>query len=115
MPSNPIQARVDVAVAKSADAARACATLIETQGLSAALAYSQTLNVVPPQCSLTANSANAERLRADAARKLQDSHWWAKLLKQRAIQEFEQEQRVQGKVTNYVSDELAEYMANSRR
>ena len=48
-------------------------------------------------------------LRAKASRMLSETKWWVKQLKNKAIQDFEQEQRCQGLVTNYISDELRAY------
>lgn len=48
-------------------------------------------------------------LRAKASRMLSETKWWVKQLKNKARQDFEQEQRCQGLVTNHVSDELRAY------
>lgn len=114
MSKNPIQSLVDAAVFKADEHAQLCADIADTKGLAAALEYIAAAGLTPPTCSLTAESANAERLRFEARRKLSDPKWWAKSLKQKTLQDFENDQRLQGKVTNFVSDAMTEYMSRRR-
>lgn len=81
-----------------------CKVLIESQGLSAALTYCSKQRIDPPQCSLTAKSENADKLRLLAANMLSDEAWWKKRLKRLGNQDFESLQIKSGKVTNIVSD-----------
>lgn len=67
----------------------ACRELLEHGSLKAALAYCAAQQVEPPQCSLTAISPNAERLRETAKRMLTDYGWWAKRLKLSAVRAAE--------------------------
>ena len=67
----------------------ACGELIEHEGLKAAVAYCIAQQVEPPQCSLTATSPNAERLRETTKRMLADYGWWSKRLKLRAARAAE--------------------------
>lgn len=112
---NPIQARIDAAVKNAEQYAMECATLLAAPGLEAAMEHCRQLRIAPPQCSLTAVSANAENKRQLAARMLSETKWWAKRLEARAIQDFEREQMAQGRVTNIVSDEMLEFMSARRR
>lgn len=104
-----IQDLVDEAIKKSSDHSVECKRIISTTGLANALSYAENVGIRPPQCSLTAQSGNADMLRAKASRMLSESKWWAKQLKNKAIQDYEQEQRCQGLVTNFISDELRAY------
>lgn len=68
-----------------------CRELLDDNRLADALAYCAAQGVEPPQCSLTADSANADRLRAIAKNMLSDYGWWVKRLKIRAARESEME------------------------
>jgi hypothetical protein len=57
-----------------------CAIIIETQGLIDALEYCKKQGEQPPQCSLTAQSANAKMLRVKAKRMLCETKWWERPL-----------------------------------
>jgi hypothetical protein len=59
----------------------ACRALLDADRLGDALAYCTIHGVEPPQCSLTASSPNADRLRAIAKNMLVDETWWLKRLK----------------------------------
>jgi hypothetical protein len=106
---NIIKDLVDEAIKKSASHSAECERLISTIGLTHALSYAENLGIRLPQCSLTAKSRNADILRAKASRMLSETKWWTKQLKNKAVQDFEHEQRCQGLVTNYISDELRVY------
>lgn len=100
---------------KADEYAKACALLIETQGLGFAINYCSTLRVDPPQCSLTAKSDNADKLRLIAANMLSDPKWWGRRLKRLENQDFESMQRKNGMVTNIVSEATLEYYLKSNK
>ena len=60
--------------------ASSCITMLDARNLEGALAYCAAQRIDPPQCSLTANSPNANRLRAKAMEHLSDAKWWQKRL-----------------------------------
>jgi len=60
--------------------AAACIALLDAGQLAAALAYCTAQHVDPPQCSLTADSPNAQRLRTKAMNHLSEEGWWQKRL-----------------------------------
>jgi hypothetical protein len=60
--------------------ATACIAMLEAGKLADALAYCAAQRVDPPQCSLTAESPNAHRLRMKAMEQLSDEAWWRKRL-----------------------------------
>lgn len=60
--------------------ATACIAMLEAGNLADALAYCAAQRVDPPQCSLTAESPNANRLRMKAMEQLSDDAWWRKRL-----------------------------------
>lgn len=60
--------------------ATACIAMLEAGNLKDALAYCAAQRVEPPQCSLTAESPNARRLRITAMEHLSDEAWWRKRL-----------------------------------
>lgn len=94
----------------------ACDKLIMNRDLKGAIDYCVKNGIEPPQCSLTAQSANADKMRSIAERMLSDTKWWARRLKRHAMMQFEHEQRANGHVTNYISDEsLRHYQANKRK
>lgn len=90
-----------------------CGRIIDDKGLAAGLEYCQQQGIEPPQCSLTAESANADMLRVKAARMLSETKWWKRRLRNQASMQFELEQMKAGNVTNVISDaSLAYYKAN---
>jgi hypothetical protein len=92
-----------------------CEKLIMNNDLKGAIAYCEQQNLEPPQCSLTAASPNAEKMRLIAARMLSETKWWTKRLKNQSIQQFEHELISKGFVTNGISDETLKYhLANKR-
>ena len=94
--------------------AEKCSLLIKSESLASALSYCQLQNIESPQCSLTAQTANAEMLRNKAKRMLSDAKWWARRLERQALQNFEQIQRSTGKVTNFISNESYEYILRKK-
>ena len=58
-----------------------CRELLDAGSLAAALEYCKSQRIDPPQCSLTAVSANADNLRAIAKNMLVDPGWWSKRLR----------------------------------
>jgi hypothetical protein len=60
--------------------ATACVALLDAGKLAEALAYCAAQRVDPPQCSLTAESPNAHKLRIEAMDHLADEAWWRKRL-----------------------------------
>lgn len=96
--------------------AEASAEIISSQGLADALDYCKEQGLEPPQCSLTAESQNAEALRTKAKRMLSEVKWWERRLERKAVQDFEMRKRQSGDVDGPVSDEaLQYYKAKGRR
>ncbi len=95
--------------------AKFCSDLIYKEGLTAALDYCQQQGIEPPQCSLTADSQNAQVLRVKATRMLSETKWWKRRLGNKAGRDFEGRQMLLGKVTNIVSDESLEYYLPKKR
>lgn len=91
-----------------------CTVMIEAGNLAEALAYCEAQKVDPPQCSLTADSPNAHKLREIAKGMLSDQKWWIKRLKIKALRESEQIQIQAGKVTMGISDETFEYLSTKK-
>lgn len=60
--------------------ASACIALLDAGKLADALTYCAAQRVDPPQCSLTAESPNADKLRMLAMNHLSDEAWWRKRL-----------------------------------
>jgi hypothetical protein len=60
--------------------ATACVALLDAGKLAEALTYCAAQRVDPPQCSLTAESPNAHKLRTIAMNQLTDEAWWRKRL-----------------------------------
>lgn len=60
--------------------ATACIALLDAGRLADALTYCAAQRVDPPQCSLTAESPNANKLRMLATNHLSDDAWWLKRL-----------------------------------
>ncbi len=73
----------------------ACIALLDGGNLKDALAYCASQRIDPPQCSLTAVSANAENLRLKAMNQLADYGWWLKRLKVRANRDAEMQRMKQ--------------------
>lgn len=96
--------------------ANSCAGLINQGKLAEAIEYCKSKHIDPPKCSLTAESKNADNMRSLARRMLSDKKWWSRRLQKYGVQTFEHKQRMAGKVTNYVSDELfAWHQKNKKR
>lgn len=92
-----------------------CEKLILNGDLKAALDYCSQQGIEPPQCSLTAKSSNADKMRATAARMMSEPIWWSRRLKNQAMQDFELDKIAKGHVTKGISDEsLKHYEANRR-
>lgn len=102
-------------VAQAEIHARHCVETLATDDLAGALAYCRTQGIDPPQCSLSAQSINAETLRMKARRMLSDIAWWKKRLETYAVRSYEAEQIRAGNVTNYVSDDVLEYSQKRKR
>lgn len=94
--------------------AKKCTEIINDKGLSEALEYCSSQHISPPQCSLTAESKNADMLRAKATRMLCDVKWWKRRLSNQGAQRFEHEKIKKGNVTRFISDEALEYQLNKR-
>lgn len=109
-----LQAEVDAAIAMGSQHALECAKALSANGLHAALTYCREQGIEPPQCSLTAKSANADLLRIKAASMLSDPKWWERRLEQHAARVFECREIAAGRVTNYVSDATMEYMRRKK-
>lgn len=60
--------------------ATACIALLDAGKLAEALIYCATQRVDPPQCSLTAESPNAHKMRMLAMNHLANDAWWRKRL-----------------------------------
>lgn len=60
--------------------ADACIAMLDAGNLAETLAYCAAQRIDPPQCSLTADSPNAHRLRIKAMEHLSDESWWRKRL-----------------------------------
>lgn len=111
-----LETLIDKAQAYAEMHANLCSDLIHKEGLAVALDYCQKQDIEPPQCSLTADSQNAQMLREKAARMLSEAKWWKKRLGNKAGRDFEGQQISGGKVTNIVSDEtLRHYLSKKRR
>ena len=110
-----LEARVEEARAKAVQFASRCEHLVASGDLATALEVCKEAAIDPPQCSLTAASENAQRLRDAAGRKISDPAWWKKSLESSAVRVYEGEQIAQGKVTNFVSDGLAAYHAKHKK
>ncbi len=111
-----LQERIITAKANAEVYAASCETLLNgEEGLAEAIEFCRGKGIEPPQCSLTATSLNAGLMRMKAARMLAETKWWARRLEQKAVQDFEHEQRCAGLVTQYVSDELLAYHRSKKR
>lgn len=92
-----------------------CTALVSRNQLAEAIDYCKAQGIDPPQCSLTAESPNAHKLREKAKGMLSDLGWWRKRLKTKALRDFEQGQIRAGKVTQGVSDAMLEYMTATKK
>lgn len=92
-----------------------CVELVNQNKLAEALEFCRNQGIEPPQCSLTAKSINADNQRAKARRMLCEVDWWTRRLKRQAIMDYENAQRSQGQITQFISDELLEYDRKNRR
>lgn len=91
-----------------------CTKLLTRNQLAEAIDYCKAQGIDPPQCSLTAESPNAQKLREKAKGMLSDESWWRKRLKTKALRDFEQNQIHAGKVIQGVSDAMLEYMTSNK-
>ena len=89
-----------------------CISFLLRDQLAHAIDYCQSHRIDPPQCSLSAESPNANKLREKAKDMLSDVNWWQKRLKTKALRDFEYTQIHAGKVTLGISDEMLGYMTN---
>lgn len=110
-----LKERIAAEKAKAESFAASCETLIASVGLAEAITFCQDKGIEPPQCSLTAQSLNADLMRMKAMRMLSETKWWSRRLEQKAVMDFENEQRRAGLVTHYVSDELLAYYRKKQR
>lgn len=69
----------------------ACIALLDAGKLAEALHYCAAQRVDPPQCSLTAESPNAHKMRILAMNHLVNDAWWRKRLKVVARRDEEME------------------------
>lgn len=91
-----------------------CRDLLAADKLAEALNYCKEQGIEAPQCSLTADSPNARKLREVAKNLLSDEKWWQKRLKLHALRNYEQQQIVQGNVTNGISDEMSDFLRSEK-
>jgi hypothetical protein len=104
-----LENKVEEARASAVKCAKRCEELISSSDLSAAIAVCKEFSIDAPQCSMTATSENAQRLRVAAARKMTDPNWWMKALEKQAIRSYDNQQRIEGKATDFVSDGAVAY------
>jgi hypothetical protein len=90
-----------------------CFKLIDQGDLAGAIEYCAREGIDPPQCSLTAQSDNATKLRKEAARKLSDQKWWEKSLKTKAIRGHEAGQNIP--VSDLISKDLVDYKQKHKK
>lgn len=110
-----IKKRVEEAQKNAITHSSTCHELIQSKGLKSAMEYCAAQGIEPPQCSLEAVSTNADKMRGLAVKMLSETKWWKRRLKNQACQAFEQEQRTNGSVTNFISREsLVHYRANKK-
>ena len=69
----------------------ACIVLFDEGSLAEALVYCAAQRVDPPQCSLTADSPNAHKIRVLAMKHLVSNSWWRKRLTVLARRDSEME------------------------
>lgn len=112
-----LKERIAAEKAKATVFAASCEALfvIGETGLAEAMEFCRSKEIDPPQCSLTAQSLNADLMRMKARRMLSETKWWSRRLEQKAVMDFENEQRRVGLVTNCVSDELLAYYRKKQR
>ncbi|WP_434949785.1 hypothetical protein ACRWQL_00400 (plasmid) [Shewanella sp. HL-SH4] len=110
-----IELRIKLATKKAITHSVVCEKFIIDGDLKGALDYCVKQGIDAPQCSLTAKSDNADKMRSIAEKMLSESKWWARRLKNQAMMQFEHEQIAQGLVTNCISEEsFKHYQANKR-
>lgn len=95
--------------------AKFCSEIMSKEGLVAGLEYCLKQGIEPPQCSLTADSANARMLREKATRMLSETRWWERRLGVKAGRNFEHRQIMEGKVANVISDKSLEHYLSKKR
>jgi len=110
-----IELAVEEAASHAEFFATNCSKIIAVQGLAEAMDYCSNQNIEPPQCSLIAQSKNADKMRAIATRMLCEVKWWKRRLKNKGAQDFEFEQIKNNKVTRFISDETLEYQVNKKK
>ena len=115
MQSQTLEQEIQAAIATAGEHASNCGEKIAASGLAEAIEYCAAQQIDPPQCSLTAKSANADALRAKAARMLSDISWWERRLERLALGKYEASQFGQGLVTNFVSDATRSYLQSKRK
>ena len=104
-----LETKVEETRANAVKCAKRCEELISSIDLTAAIAVCKEFSIDAPQYSMTASSENAQRLRVAAARKLSDPNWWIKALEKQAIRSYDNQQRIEGKATGFVSDGAVAY------
>lgn len=110
-----IDLRINLATKKAIIHSVACEKFIMNDDLKSAIEYCIKQGIEAPQCSLTAKSENADKMRLIAERMLSESKWWTRRLKGQAMMQFESEKIAKGLVTNCISDEsFKHYKANTR-
>ena len=88
-----------------------CKLLIQNNSLADAIEYCKSQEIEAPNCSLSAKSKNADFLRNKAINLICQDEWWSRRLETKAVRKYEQHQRIQGNVTNFISDETANYFS----
>jgi hypothetical protein len=108
-----LEKSIDEAMATASSHAQNCFKLIDQGNLAGAIEYCTREGIDPPQCSLTAQSDNANKLRKEAVRKLSDQKWWEKSLKTKAIRGHEADQVIS--VDGFISEDLADYTQKHKK
>lgn len=109
-----IEAAVEISQQAAESHAAHCAAILLNGRLAEALDYCKAQGIEPPQCSLTAESPNAHRLREKAKGMLSDAGWWKKRLKTKALRDFEHSQIRAGNVTQGISNVMQEYVTTKK-
>lgn len=112
--TSEIESAIEAAQQAAESHTATCTTLLLRNQLAEAIDYCKAQGIDPPQCSLTAESPNAHKLREKAKEMLSDAGWWRKRLKTKALRDFEQGQIRAGNVTQGVSDAMLEYMTTKK-
>jgi hypothetical protein len=112
--ASEIESVIETSQQAVASHAANCTAFLLSNQLAEAIEYCKAHGIDPPQCSLTAESANAHKLREIAKGMLSDAGWWRKRLKTKVLRDFEQGQIKAGKVTQGVSDAMLEYMTTKK-